>query len=274
MADANTQWKKIGSLTTTPDGVLSPVNVQAQQTYVVVGFGVNEPKAFQNGVHYIGIDPGHAFMYTVRNNKVTQFLSFGPIQTGNLRNAAWGPGTPDFGMSYATNLFKVEVSMAQMNSVEKITAEFRQLILSGDMPYKGLSNDTCAETVKEILDKAGVTTPNGKGPVGHALTAPLRPKLENGQWPSIGSTSIPINTNMGVYRMPVPTINTGRAPDLRMEDVTVTPSITAVNPYKWYDGFKKSGKYKEVRFAAQKEPEDYWSFDKRAKNPDPLAGRW
>ncbi len=44
MANGN-NWKKIGRLTTKPNGVLQPVVVQAQQIYVVVGFGVNEPKA-------------------------------------------------------------------------------------------------------------------------------------------------------------------------------------------------------------------------------------
>lgn len=97
MTNLTTIWKTVGQLTTKPKGILTPTEVKAQQIYVVVGFGVNTPAAYQGGVAYLNIDPGHAFLYTVRNNKVTRFFSFGPLTHGEFLNT---PGTPDYGMDY------------------------------------------------------------------------------------------------------------------------------------------------------------------------------
>lgn len=255
MTDKEICYKKIGTLCTQPDGVLSPVKVQGQQIYVVVGFGVNSPAAYKDGVHYLNVDPGHAFMYTVRNNKVTKFFSFGPVTHGEFVNTQ---GTPDYGMDYPTRLFKVPLSAEQMNKVEATVDKYRKEISDGKMKYRGVTNDTCAETVRQILSESGVSTPNGTGPVAVGdVSAPnpvpdvrWRQTGTNAQWP------VPI---------PYPEFS-------QREPLKATPTLDAVNPYKWYDEFKKSGKYKEVQFEAH--DKNYWSFYTRFGNPDPVAGKW
>ena len=277
MADKATQWKTVGQLTTTPDGVLTPTEVKAQQIYVVVGFGVNNPAAFQGGVAYLTVDPGHAFLYTVRNNKVTRFFSFGPRVHGEFLNT---PGTPDYGMDYPTRLFKVLVSAEQMNKVESTVDVYRKQIIDGSMPYRGFTNDTCAETVRQILTESGVNTPNGTGPVSASKQLPLRPKLSGGQLPQVksrpSSFTIPA-VGVGQWKTQAqkvgyeyPTLEGGKLPDASLEEVTVSaPAINAVNPYKWYDEFKQSKKYGEASVGARG---DKWLGV--FQNPDPAASQW
>src|SRR5574343_858052 len=222
---AEKEWKKIGTLTTSPDGVLSPQVVQGQQIYIVVGFGVNNPNAYKDGIAYINIDPGHAFMYTVRNNKVTKFFSFGPRKHGEFVNT---PGTPDYGMDYPTRLFKVPVSAEQMDKVESTVDAYRKQALEGSMLYRGVTNDTCAETVRQILSESGVSTPNGTGPVAvGTANLPLKPKISGGEFPQLKSnpTSVTLpSIGIGKWKSPektvgysYPTIEGGRLPDVSVE---------------------------------------------------------
>jgi hypothetical protein len=279
MTNLATIWKTVGQLTTKPKGVLAPTEVKAQQIYVVVGFGVNNPTAYQGGTAYLTVDPGHAFLYTVRNNKVTRFFSFGPRVHGEFLNTA---GTPDYGMDYPTRLFKVPVSAEEMNKVEAKVDVYRKQIIDGSMPYRGITNDTCAETVRQILTESGVNTPNGTGPVSASKQLPLRPNLSGGQLPQVksnpGSFTIP-SVGVGQWKTQAqkvgyeyPTLEGGKLPDASLEEVTVSaPAINAVNPYKWYDEFKKSKKYAEVGLGAKK---DYWSQFDRRDQLDPAAGAW
>ncbi len=194
-------------------------------------------------------------MYTVRGNKVTKFFSFGPREHGQFANT---PGTPDYGMDYPTRLFKVPVTAQQMNQVESRVDIYRKQVLDGRMRYRGISNDTCAETVRQILSESGVITPNGTGPVAVgdlSIPNPLpdmtwRQTATNTRWP------VPI---------PHPQFN-------QREPLKATPTVNAVNPYKWYHEFRKSGKYKEVQFGAQEKK--YWSIHTRFQNPDPVADKW
>lgn len=277
MTNLTTIWKTVGQLTTKPKGVLTPTEVKAQQIYVAVGFGVNTPEAYQGGVAYLNIDPGHAFLYTVRNNRVTRFFSFGPLTHGEFLNT---PGTPDYGMDYPTRLFKVPVSAEQMDKVESKVDVYRKQITDGSMPYRGVANDTCAETARQILTESGVNTPNGTGPVSAYKQLPLLPKISGGEWPQVksnpGSFSIPA-IGLGRWRTPpqkvgyeYPTLEGGELPDVSLEEVTVTaPTIKAVNPYKWYDEFKQSKKYAEAALGARG---DKWLGV--FQNPDPAASQW
>ncbi len=270
----------MGNLTTKVDGVLSPIEVNAQQIYVVVGFGVNNPAAYRDGISYLSTDPGHAFLYTVRNNKVTRIFSFGPLTHGDFLNT---PGTPDYGMDYPTRLFKVPVSATQMDSVEATVDVYRKQVIEGAMLYRGISNDTCAETARQILTESGVDTPNGTGPVSAEKQLPLQPNIAGGEMPRVKSNSGSLNipaVGIGPWKMPAqtvsfpyPTVEGGRLPDASMKDVTVrAPSIDAVNPYKWYDEFKRSGKYQEAALEAKRI--DFWIHNKRQGKPDPAAEKW
>jgi hypothetical protein len=278
MADIKTQWKKGGELSTKPDGVLTPVDGKVQQIYVVVGFGVNTPAAYRDGVSYINIDPGHAFLYTVRENKVTRFFSFGPRIHGEFLNAT---ATPDYGMDYATRLFKVPVSAEQMSNVEATIDKYRQQVLDGSMLYRGITNDTCAETARQILTESGVSTPSGTGPVSVETKLHVLPNLSDGKLPqfktntsslTIPSVSIgPLKTTAQKFDYAYPTLEGGRLPDVSVQDLPISAPkvISAVTPYKWHDSFRISNKYKEAILSSRG---DKWLGV--FTNADPAASNW
>jgi hypothetical protein len=136
------------------------------QYSVVVGFEVNYPDtAFKNDVHYLGEDYGHAFFYLVKNQQVTKFFSFGPMD--NPDGKAYVPrlGTADFQIPEETKLFRVDLSEDSYNALMKDTALMRAKIKSGNEKYTAMTNDTCAETARDILDAHIPNLPKGSGKV-------------------------------------------------------------------------------------------------------------
>jgi hypothetical protein len=198
------KWTKIGSSATSPVSNTQRKEVFADTYYLVVGFEVNYPSAYKDGVHILDEDYGHAFFYTTKNAVVTQFFSFGPISRGKVGWLNSGvttgalikdgyadarQGTPDYPISENIRLFKIDITASQAERVITETNKVRQEITSGKQKYTAWINDTCAETAKEILDDAGVKTPSGSGPIS------------KGGW----------------------------------------EVIYAVNPYRWHENFVKAG---------------------------------
>lgn len=196
-------WASIGSSTTTPTENTRRAEVTVNSYYVVVGFEVNNAKAFINGVHDLAEDYGHAFLYLVENLTIKSLFSFGPAGWGKIgwfnrgrimtskkdgsQNAR--PATADYGITETVKAFKMVVSKKQAILLEQEILQLRREIYIGSLEYSALVNDTCAETAKELLDDADVQTPSGSGPIKHSKIAKF-------------------------------------------------PFVYAVNPYKWYADFK------------------------------------
>lgn len=138
-------------------------------------------------VHHLDKDYGHAFFYVVSYGVVVKFFSFGPAGAGKIGWAnrgsrtpgepnAWNqgavlkdgyannrPGTPDYEISEATKLFKISLTKDQYKRLMKETGRIREKIKKGEEKYTAYVNDTCAETARDILDAAGISTPSGSG---------------------------------------------------------------------------------------------------------------
>ena len=92
-----------------------------------------------------------------------------------------------------------------MEKIEEHADKFRKKAASGDEQYTAYMNDTCAEAAKDVLDDADIDTPSGKGYV----TTPSE------------ITNLLFN----------PVYIDGRKLPMTGQ--------TFVNPYSWYDQFKK-----------------------------------
>lgn len=211
-------WVPVGQSRTSPIANKKRAEAVLDNYYLVVGFEVNNPKAFVNEVHDLAVDYGHAFFYIVRNSKIAKFFSFGPAAPGKIgwfnkgelpgfgRNAYnigavkkdgyrnSRPGRPDYPIRELVKAFRIALSLEQTGTLEAETDKVRLQVLNGDILYNAMLNDTCAETAKEVLDSAGIPTPSGSGLVKHS----------------------------GILDFPV---------------------AYAVNPYKWHQDFRE--KYRE-----------------------------
>jgi hypothetical protein len=138
-------------------------------------------------VHHLDKDYGHAFFYVVSYGVVVKFFSFGPAGAGKIgwsnrgsrtpgEPNAWNqgavlkdgyansrPGTPDYGISEITKLFKISLTKDQYKRLIKETNRIREKIKKGEEKYTAYVNDTCAETARDVLDAAGISTPSGSG---------------------------------------------------------------------------------------------------------------
>ena len=238
MADAKSNSPTQKAVTTSKTSKTHPTeNKVYWQHSIVVGFEVNNPKAFKcvkkeiandsfGGAYGVMvdvctqdllIDPGHAFCYLVEGDKVTNFLSFGPAG-GDFKAAIGGQGTPNYPIPQKTKLFRIIISQSIYVALMKDISAMRQKITDGTEPYRGLSNDTCAETVRQVLAKH-----ISKLPIGHS------------------------NVSLNI----------------------LTP-VHAVTPYGWHDNFKKA-KYTEYEIDADG---DLWrDIMKGDSTEDPLVGR-
>lgn len=148
-----------------------PVNITRPPKYVVtVGFEVNYPNAFVNGVQDLSVDYGHAFFYITRDDVVTVFFSFGPRglgQGGKVTNEYNGkrPGNTSYAIGEIAELYRLTITEKQANNVKTAADKFTQKVNAGKEFYDASLNDTCAETARDILAEGGVSTPNGSGPV-------------------------------------------------------------------------------------------------------------
>lgn len=150
---------------------VQPVNITRPPKYILtVGFEVNYPDAFVNGVQDLSVDYGHAFFYITRDDVVTVFFSFGPRglgQGGKFTNEYNGrrPGNTSYVITEITELYRLTITEKQANDVKTAADKFTQKVNAGKEFYDASMNDTCAETARDILAEGGVSTPNGSGPV-------------------------------------------------------------------------------------------------------------
>ncbi len=222
-------WEEIGRSTTSPTENTRRKEVAVDDYYVVVGFEVNDPKAFVNDVQDLGIDYGHAFFYVVKNRVVVRVFSFGPAGAGKvgwfnqgnaenpnaynrgavLKNGYQNsrPGTADYRITDKVSAFKIPIGISQGVQLIKATDKARSEIANGRQRYTAYMNDTCAETARDIIGSAGIDTPSGSGIVRHS---------------GIGIAS-------------------GKAVGTPFGDVVV--GFTAVNPYMWHKNFAADAKY-------------------------------
>jgi len=198
------KWMSVGSSQTSPIENTKRAQVSLDSYYVVVGFEVNEPNAFIDGVHNLAVDYGHAFFYLVKNVTIVKSFSFGPSGIGKIgwfgngryltykkdgiQNAR--PATADYEITERVKAFKVQVSIQQATALSTEIDKARVEIYCRRLDYSPIMNDTCAETAKGILDESGVRTPSGSGWV----------------------------TNTRLVRFPV---------------------VYGVNPYSWHANFKE-----------------------------------
>lgn len=186
------RYMEIGRSTTTPTQQTERKEVKIIAPYVVVGFEVNNPNghAFDNLVQNLDIgaggDYGHAFFYLVEDGKIVRLFSFGPAaQRGKVgwldlgekypaaRNGAIikdgyadaRPATANYPVTEVTRLFRVEITMAQAGQLKKEIDFLAKDISKGKASYTVWLNDTCAETARDLLDKADIKTPAGAGEV-------------------------------------------------------------------------------------------------------------
>lgn len=192
------------------------VQVISNQYYLVVGFEVNYiATAFRNNTQNLNADYGHAFFFTVKNGKIITVYSFGPkgAATPTKQELAAGidefsgrrPATTSYPITEVSRLYKFRISKKQLIAIKKQADQFKKKVILGDEKYTAYMNDTCAEAAKDILDDASIDTPSGKGYV----TTPS------------GATNFLFEP---VY------IDGWKVPG---------SGTMFVNPYSWYDQFKK-----------------------------------
>jgi len=151
---------------------INTTNVQiTRKIYILtIGFEVNHPEAFVDGIQDLSVDYGHAFFYVTRSDEVTTFFSFGPKglgTPGKITDEYNGrrPATTSYQISEVSRNFRLIITEIQaVETVDKVDA-FTKDVNDGKEFYDASKNDTCAETAKDILDGVGISTPEGSGPV-------------------------------------------------------------------------------------------------------------
>ncbi len=138
------------------------------QIYLVIGFEVNVMSAFKNNTQNLDVDNGgdygHAFFFTVQDNKVITFFSFGPDEQMTTKGQVLGVrGRTNYPITEITNLFKFIINKNQLNEIKSKADRFKLKVKFDLEKYKTIMNDTCAETAKQVLDAAGIDTPAGTG---------------------------------------------------------------------------------------------------------------
>jgi hypothetical protein len=184
------KWVEIGRSTTSSPDNKKRAEVKVDDYYVVVGFEVNNASAFKDDTQDLAIDYGHAFFYVVKNKVIVKLLSFGP---GGAGKTGWfnrgsseapngyntgafikdgyqnsRPGDADYPITETVKAFKINLTQKQGTDLVAVTENARKDIKSGKQRYTAYLNDTCAETARDILKKASITTPSGSGKVKHS----------------------------------------------------------------------------------------------------------
>lgn len=115
-------------------------------------------------------EPGHALHYIVKNGIIQSVLSFGP---SSATAAAIGPATADCTMKNMVYAFKYDLTKVKAEKLIEETNSWRNLITNGSIfskegriVYSGITNDTCAETMLQILRPYIPELPKGKGKTG------------------------------------------------------------------------------------------------------------
>lgn len=207
-ATTSSGWAQVGQSRASPIDNRKRAEIALDSYYLVVGFEVNKTKAFVNEIHDLAVDYGHAFFYVVKNTKVTKFFSFGPAGSGKIgwfnkggqpgfEQNAYNvgafkkdgytnsrPGTPDFPIRELVKVFRISLSLKQARMLEAEAEKARLQVFNEDILYTAMVNDTCAETAKEVLDSAGISTPSGSGLVKHSgiLNFPIAYAVNPYKW--------------------------------------------------------------------------------------------
>jgi hypothetical protein len=186
--DRPESWVSIGSSRTSPTENMARAQVLVDRYYVVVGFEVNEPKAFVDEIQDLSVDYGHAFFYLVKNAEISGAVSFGPNGAGKIGWFNKGrtmtskkdgqqngrPATADYPVREPVKAFKIPISKQQATLLLQGINELRREIDVGGVEYSALMNDTCAETAKEVLDDAKIETPSASGWIRHSRILSFR----------------------------------------------------------------------------------------------------
>lgn len=145
-------------------------------TYVVVGFEVERPEdALSGKVHDLNTgEYGHAFFYIVQDGYIAKVFSFGPggdhpqaSHKAQNKGNPWGRlGTPYYPVPDNTvHLFRKPLTYKQADALMKNTERMILRVETGHEKWTVGSNDTCAETAKQLLDASEIDTPSAKGKV-------------------------------------------------------------------------------------------------------------
>lgn len=151
-------------------GVVNTQHVKITQSakYILtVGFEVNNPEAFENDVHHVNIDYGHAFFYITKDNIVTVFFSFGPDRYRDDSNESdkIRPGDTSYGITESSKLYRLIITEKQAIDVKKLVDEFTKDVERGRKQFNIYFNDTCAKVARHILQRAKIYTPKGSSSV-------------------------------------------------------------------------------------------------------------
>lgn len=176
-------WNVVGRGLNTPVDDKRRISVRIDSYYVVIGFEVNNKAAYQQETLNLDEDYGHAFFYLVKNDKIISLLSFGPIGWGETTwlkpgNANYRQASADYGLSEKVSAFKIVINTKQAEALRQETEKTRMDIHSGKILYAAFLNDTCAETERDVLDAANISTPSGSGWVkvrGHNVAYAVNP---------------------------------------------------------------------------------------------------
>ncbi len=197
LPDQKKEWIELGRSTSSPKENTDRAIVELDDYYVVIGFEVNNPKAFMDKTHDLAVDYGHAFYYVVKNSLISKALSFGPGDEGKIGWFNSGrpapikdgymnsrPGDVDYPIRETVKAFKIALTPAQGRILELETEKFREKVKSGKEKYTAYLNDTCAESARDLLDAADIRTPSGSGRVKHSdiLSFPIAYAINPYMW--------------------------------------------------------------------------------------------
>jgi hypothetical protein len=162
------KWKEIGRSTTTPTEKKDYLQIEIDSYYVVIGFEVNNSKAYIDNVYYPLEDYGHAFIYLVKNGIIVDLLSFGPRALGTVNKIKDGrknarPATANYLIREKIKAFKIPISLSNAEKLKNEIKRIRAEISTGKAKYTVYMNDTCAETARDALESADIKTPSGSG---------------------------------------------------------------------------------------------------------------
>jgi RHS repeat-associated protein len=151
---------------TSDTGLFTGDNTPQENPSPRLGIGIEVPasSAVNNNVLNVANDPGHAFVYLKDSTgKVVSMLSFGPgqwildnkdlFQTGGLAgNAHWS-------LTGSANTWESNITSAQLTTGIKAIADFKSNVPNFTPSFQ------CAAAALSIVQKVGLTLPNGVGPV-------------------------------------------------------------------------------------------------------------
>lgn len=153
------------------------VKISRESKYILtVGFETNYPDAFYNNTLNLSVDFGHVFFYVTRREALSSFdivdtfFSFGPAgygENGKIINEynSKRPGDTAFLIKEVSQMFRLRISKEQGEKIKAKTSQFTYAVDTQQIFYNASTNDTCAETARDILSSCGVPTPDGHSAV-------------------------------------------------------------------------------------------------------------